>query len=103
MKRALHHGLIESAAGFLSHQFSSQGLSSLLSRLRRCKLVQIPLFNGDHTGNGNHWGLFVIHKETATIYVYDSLSDLQAFQSLLPNIKIVAESVSTKFGTECAF
>ena len=73
MNPALHHGSIESAADFPSHQYSSHGLRVLIHRLRQCRSVLIPLFNGDHTGNGNHWGLSVLRKETATIYLYGSL------------------------------
>ncbi len=53
MKRALHHGSIESAADFLSHQYSSDGLRVLIHRLHQYKSVLIP-FNGVHTGNVNH-------------------------------------------------
>ncbi len=88
---------------FFRHQYIFQSFLALLLGLRRSKLVQSQLLNGDHTGNGNHRGLSVMHKETATIYAYDSLLHLQAFQSLHLNIKILAESISTKFGIECSF
>ncbi len=93
MKRAFYHGSVKSAADFLLQQYSSPGINILIHRLRRCESVHIQLFNGDHTGNRNHWSLAVLRKQTETIYLYDSLS-------LLPNLRILAKSIHSKLGTE---
>lgn len=98
LKRAIHHKSIESSEHFLKYYYSSRGIGRLRRRLARCKIVLIPLFNGDYRGNGNHWGLAVLQKETSRIYLYDSSESLQSFTDSLPKIKEIANSVCSRHG-----
>ncbi len=98
MKGARCHRSNESAANLLSNQYSSHGLRLLIHGLLQCKSVLIPLFSGDHAGNRNHQGSSVLRKESANMYLYNSLLHLQMFRSLLQNLRILAESIYSKLG-----
>ncbi len=56
LRRAKHQNTIKSASELLQHQYSNSSLSQLIFILRNCQNDLISLFNGDHSGNGNHWG-----------------------------------------------
>ncbi len=94
LRRAKHQKAIQSASEFFRYHYSASAFALLTFRLHRCKIVLIPLFNGDHTGNGNHWGLASLEKLFGTIRVYDSLNNLNSFADILPDIKRLAESLT---------
>ncbi len=62
----LHRNVMKHTEDFIQDYFGSP-FSRILYRLHVCEIVLITLHNSDYTGcNGNHLGLAVLHKISAT-------------------------------------
>ena len=65
----------------------------------------IPVFNsklmngqdGTKEYFGNHWGLAVLHKETATLWLYNSSDKELEFEHIIPHLRKLANSISSTY------
>ena len=79
-------------------KFFGRRFHGVLQRLRTCRILLIPLFNGDASGkNGNHWGLAVLHKPSASLRAYDSIHSSLLFSNVIPHLRQLANSIRNRF------
>ena len=97
LRRAKHQNVIKPPSEFFLYQYSDSSLRQLTFSLGPCRNALIPLFNGYHTGNGNHRGLAALDKSCGIVRVYDSLHDLYSFQGILQDIKVLVASFCVSY------
>ena len=84
-------------ADFLRH-FFGRSSEPVLRRLMACQAVLIPLFISDFQGkNGNHWGLVVLHKTSASLRIYDSMHFSFLFKDVTSHLVRLANSICNRY------
>ena len=85
--------------------FFERNLNEKLNQLKTSQSVLIPVFNSKLKNStdgakeyfGNHWGLAVLHRETATFRLYDSAHKELVFEHIIPHLLNLANSISSTY------
>ena len=102
LRQSIRLKYIRTHGDFLRY-FFARNLNEKLNQLKTSQSVLIPVFNiklkngKDQTKEyfGNHWGLAVLHKETATLRLYDSAHKELGFENIIPQLLKSANSISS--------
>ena len=103
LRRAIRLKLIPNYESFLQYYFP-RDIGTLLCKLKACQSVLIPIFNstmkktvsGKEEYSGDHWGLAVLHKPSASLRLYDSIHGANGFEHILPHILLLANSIRSR-------
>ena len=84
--------------------FFRSSLNSQINKLKACETVLIPVFNtkltkkrnGQKTNEGNHWGLAVLDKNSATVRLYDSSHALHSFEHIILDLLLLVNTIRSQ-------
>ena len=104
LRQSIRLKYIRTRGDFLRY-FFVRNLNEKLNQLKASQSVLIPVFNsklknrkdGTKEYIGNNWGLAVLHKETATVRLYDSAHKELGFEHVVPHLLKLANSISSTY------